>query len=166
MNSSFSCNCNCRCENKVFRFKNIPFIPICSCCCLPKPQPVCPPATLLCEEQVCEKRRAAFEAGNIHFFNNPDPFGVDYEYYFVNDLASAQQPCNEFPGFNRPTLEEADLLTASFLVDGKPLCPMLFWINLNGEPMLKNSAGSQGSFITPPSPLCKAYRICVKPILT
>lgn len=168
MNSSFSCNCNCKCEKRVFRFKNVPFSPICSCCCLQKPQSICPPATPLYEESVCKIRREAFEAGNVHFFDNPDPFGVDYEYYFVNELANALQPCNDLPGFSRSTIEELDLIKSTFLVDGKPLCPMLVWGIVNGEPMLINvdPLGGPANVVPTPSLFCKAYRICVRPVFT
>ena len=31
-----------------------------------------------CEKE-CNKRREAFEAGSVYFYDNPDPFGLDFE---------------------------------------------------------------------------------------
>ena len=170
MNSFSTCNCNCKCEKRVYRFKCVPFNPIDSCsCCLPKPQPICPPATPLHEDSVCNLRRAAFEAGNIHFYDNPDPFGVDYEYYFFNKLVTAQEPCTEIPGFVLPSIDELNLIKSSFLVDGKPICPMLVWGTTDGADRVLiyiDPLGPPATVVPTPSLFCLAYRICVRPILS
>ncbi|MEK4628980.1 MAG: hypothetical protein ABS944_07315 [Solibacillus sp.] len=116
---------------------------------------------------ICKLKRAAFEAGNVHLYDNPDPFGVDYEYYFINQLFRFAQPCTEIPGYRIPAVDELAIISSSFQVKGEFLCPMLVWATLDGTlPVLvRVDPYSVNPVTIADNSACKGYKICVRPIL-
>jgi hypothetical protein len=119
------------------------------------------------KRDICKERRAAFEAGNVHLFDNPDPFAVDYEYYFINELFSFPPPCTELPGYRIGSVDELALISPSFQVNGEFLCPMLVWATLDGTTpiLVRVNPGSVNPITSPDLSACKGYKICLRPIL-
>ncbi|SNZ10010.1 hypothetical protein SAMN05421503_1464 [Terribacillus aidingensis] len=64
----------------------------------------CPCPVTPCESLECEEPRDDFESENPHFWQNPDPLGVNLNFYFVNEL-SGFEPCTELPGYDRPCFQ-------------------------------------------------------------
>jgi hypothetical protein len=131
----------------------------------------CPPPTQPNEPPECELRRQQI-SGDIFTATNGWEFG------FVNVLLDFPSTIDEtnlnscvgFLGGQMHLAPIEELLVISndirqaFRVNGQPLCPMLIWSTIAGEPTLllvDVESPIPFTIVATPSLSCPAYRICI-----
>ena len=122
----------------------------------------CPQVTLPNEPLECEQRRQ-----QLQMIDNID-FSLNLLWLFSNTQATfeeAEEICaSSMDGLRFLTIEELELINIITL-DDQPLCPMLVWATMNGDPALEFVEPNLESpnLVTPSpfsSPLCLAYVLC------
>lgn len=91
--------------------------------------PPCPPPTLPNEPPECEQRRQQLQATNPHL-----EFDDNIQWFIFNTQSTLEEATNSCAGFGTVTIEE--LAVINLIVNNQPLCPMLVWATLNGNPTL------------------------------
>jgi hypothetical protein len=131
----------------------------------------CPPPTQPNEPTECELRRQQI-SGDI--FNAPN----GWQFGFVNVLLDFPSTIDELNpnscagvfggGFHLAPLEQLLVISndirQAFRVNGQPLCPMLIWSTIAGEPTLllvDVESPIPFTIVQTPSLSCPAYRICI-----
>lgn len=131
----------------------------------------CPPPTQPNEPPECELRRQQISGDNFNASNG-------WQFGFVNVLQDFPTTIDEtnvnscvgvFGGSHHlAPIEELLVISndirQAFRVNGQPLCPMLIWSTIAGEPTLvfvDLESPNPFTIVPTPSIFCPAYHICI-----